>query len=74
MYKMIYTYKGYRGTVNEVNTENSIYHGRVINISKDVITFQAKSIDHLEEEFKISVDVYLDLCNENGDKPEKPIG
>jgi predicted HicB family RNase H-like nuclease len=45
-------------------------HGEVINI-KDVITFQAKSVDELAA-FKDSTDDYLEFCAERGEKPDKP--
>jgi predicted HicB family RNase H-like nuclease len=63
-------YKGYIGIV-EFDDEAEILHGEVINI-KDVITFQAKSVDELRTAFKDSIDDYLEFCAERGEKPDKP--
>ena len=45
--------------------EAKILHGEVVGIN-DVITFQAKDADTIEEEFKSSVDDYLAFCEEEG--------
>ena len=37
----------------------------------DIITFQGKSVDELEQAFKGSVDDYLNWSRECGEKPEK---
>src|SRR3990172_10721575 len=63
-------YKGYIGHV-EFDDEADIFHGEVIN-TRDVITFQGKSIAELKREFKTSVDVYLAFCEKQGKEPDKP--
>lgn len=63
-------YRGYTGTV-EFDSDARIFHGHVIDLN-DVITFQSQDATMLEEEFRISVDTYLELCEELGDEPEKP--
>lgn len=63
-------YKGYRGIVT-YDDDAKIFHGDVIDL-KDVITFQGKHVDELEQAFKDSVDDYLEWCAELGRKPEKP--
>lgn len=63
-------YKGYVGKV-EFDDEAKILHGEVIN-TRDVITFQARSVDELYIAFRDSVDDYLDFCAERGEEPEKP--
>lgn len=63
-------YKGYIGQV-ELDDEASIFHGRVIN-TRDVITFQGKTVSELRKEFRQSVDVYLAFCDERGEEPDKP--
>lgn len=63
-------YKGYLGMV-EFDDEAGILHGEVINI-RDVITFQAKSVEELQTAFKESVDDYLEFCAERGEEPDKP--
>ncbi len=63
-------YKGYIGVV-EYDDEAKILHGEVANI-RDVITFQAKSVDELEQAFRDSIDDYLAFCKEEGEEPDKP--
>ncbi|SDB55193.1 Predicted nuclease of the RNAse H fold, HicB family [Pseudobutyrivibrio sp. YE44] len=63
-------YKGYIGKV-EFDDEQHIFTGEVIN-TRTVITFQGSSVSELEEEFKNSVDDYLEWCKEDGVEPEKP--
>ena len=51
--------------------EFDIFHGEVIN-TRDVITFQGKSVAELRESFKDSVEEYLKFCAERGRTPNKP--
>lgn len=62
-------YKGYLGHV-EYDDEAKIFHGEVVGL-KDIITFQGKSVEELEEAFHDSIDDYLAWCKERGEKPEK---
>ena len=62
-------YKGYMGHV-EYDDEAKIFHGEVVGLN-DMITFQGRSVDALEQAFKDSVDDYLNWCKERGEKPEK---
>jgi predicted HicB family RNase H-like nuclease len=64
------TYKGYVGFV-EFDDEAEIFHGEVLN-TRDVITFQGKSIDDIKKSFHESVDVYLKYCKKKGREPNKP--
>ncbi|MCK4276527.1 MAG: type II toxin-antitoxin system HicB family antitoxin [Phycisphaerae bacterium] len=63
-------YKGYVGKV-EYDAEANILHGEVVGI-RDVVTFQAKSVEQVQQAFKDSVDDYLEFCKERGQKPDKP--
>ena len=63
-------YKGYNAVVTFDN-DLGVLHGEVID-TRDVITFQARSVDHLQEAFQDSVDDYLKLCQERGREPDKP--
>jgi predicted HicB family RNase H-like nuclease len=63
-------YKGYIGHV-EFDDEADIFHGEVIN-TRDVITFQGKTVDEIKEAFRDSVEDYLDYCAKLGQTPEKP--
>ena len=63
-------YKGYLAHT-EFDDEANIFHGQVIN-TRDVITFQGKSVDELRQAFKDSVKDYLAFCAERGEEPEQP--
>ena len=63
-------YKGYSGQISFDN-EARIFHGEVID-TRDIITFQGKSVDEIEMAFRESIDDYLEFCNERGEKPDKP--
>ena len=63
-------HKGYIGHV-EFDEEAEIFHGEVIN-TRDVITFQGKSIKELKKAFVDSVEDYLAFCKERGESPERP--
>ena len=63
-------YKGYTGRV-EFDPEAGLFHGEVID-TRDVITFQGKSVDELKSAFEDSVDDYLEFCSERGEEPDKP--
>lgn len=64
------TYKGYHGTV-ELDEEAGLLHGEVVDV-RDVITFQAQSVNELKQAFRDSIDDYLDFCRERGEEPNKP--
>ena len=66
----VLTYKGYIGEIT-FDTEAKLFYGRVIN-TRDTITFQSDDAKQLEQEFQISVDTYLEFCQELGESPEKP--
>ena len=63
-------YKGYLGQV-EFDDEAGTFHGEVIN-TRDVITFQGKSVAELKKAFQDSVDDYLAFCAARGEEPDKP--
>ncbi|MCI0381892.1 MAG: type II toxin-antitoxin system HicB family antitoxin [Chlamydiae bacterium] len=62
-------YKGYIGHV-EYDDEAKIFHGEVVGL-KDIITFQGKSVEELEQAFQDSIDDYLAWCRKRKEKPEK---
>ena len=64
-------YKGYSAKV-ELDEEAGVLHGEIIG-TRDVITFQADSVENVIAEFRASVDDYLDFCAERGEAPEKPL-
>src|SRR5688572_15898041 len=63
-------YKGYVAHV-ELDPDAGILHGEVLD-TRDVITFQAQSVEELKEAFRESVDDYLEFCAERGEEPDKP--
>lgn len=63
-------YQGYIGRV-EFDDEAGLFHGEVIN-TRDVITFEGTSVVEIQQEFRASVDVYLDFCAEQGRIPDNP--
>jgi len=63
-------YKGYLGTV-EYDAQAKIFHGDIIN-TRDVITFQGRTVREIERAFRGSIDDYIAWCKEDGVEPEKP--
>jgi predicted HicB family RNase H-like nuclease len=63
-------YKGYTGHV-EFDDESGIFHGEVLDL-RDVITFQGRSVEEIEQAFRDSIDDYLDFCQARGEEPDKP--
>lgn len=68
---MTMKYKGYTGSV-EYDSQDRIFHGTIQGITADIITFEGRSVDELEEDFRQAVDDYLNLCAEDGIEPQKP--
>lgn len=64
-------YKGYVGQV-EFDSDTGRFHGEVVNI-RDVITFQATTVDGLPKAFRESIDDYLEFCAARTEEPEKPL-
>ena len=63
-------HKGYTGYV-EYDDEAKLFHGEVVD-TKDVITFQGRSVDEIEKAFRESIEDYLDFCTQRNDKPDRP--
>ena len=63
-------YKGYLGEAVYDN-EMGMFSGRIVN-AKAIGTFYGKSVNELEEEFRKTIDYYLDLCKRKQIQPEKP--
>jgi predicted HicB family RNase H-like nuclease len=61
-------YKGYTGHV-EFDDEAGLFHGEVLDL-RDVITFQGKSVEELEQAFRDSIDDYLAFCKERDEEPD----
>jgi len=63
-------YKGYVGKI-EFDADAEIFHGEVMN-TRDVITFQGRSVTELKRAFKESINDYIEFCESRGEEPEKP--
>jgi len=63
-------YKGYAGIV-EYDAEGKIFTGEVMGL-RDVITFQGRTPEELEDSFHQSVDLYLEMCARDKIAPQKP--
>ena len=50
--------------------EIEMFMGRVMN-ARDIITFYGRSVDELKQEFKVSIDDYLQFCQEKDVEPAK---
>ncbi len=62
-------YKGYTG-VFEYDAKENILFGRVIDLDA-VITFCGSSIEEMHNEFKESVNTYLEICASKNITPKK---
>ncbi len=67
-------YKGYHGEFG-FDDEAGFFHGEVMG-TRDVITFQGRSLAELQAAFRDSIDEYLKFCAERGRPPDnaKPLG
>ena len=64
-------YKEYIGDNIEYDTEGKIFTGEVFGL-RTVLTFQGRTPDEVEKSFKESINLYLDMCKEDGISPERP--
>ncbi len=63
-------HKGYRGHV-EFDAQAGIFQGEILD-TRDVITFQGKTVNEIKRAFRDSVEDYLEFCAERGEEPDKP--
>lgn len=63
-------YKEYVAAV-EYDDEAGLFHGEVIN-TRDVITFQGRSVEALQKALADSIEDYLAFCAERKENPDKP--
>lgn len=72
MSNIIGSYKGYTGSL-EYDNRSDILWGKILFI-RDLVTFE--SLDgtpkSLKEQFELSVDEYLEDCQEEGETPDQP--
>lgn len=60
-------YKGYIGTVE---LDEEAFVGRVAGL-RDVITFEGRTADEVEQAFRDSIDDYLAFCAARGEDPDR---
>jgi predicted HicB family RNase H-like nuclease len=63
-------YKGYTARY-EFDQDEGVLHGHVDGID-DVVSFVSETVEGLEREFRTSVDIYLEVCAEEGREPNRP--
>jgi predicted HicB family RNase H-like nuclease len=64
------THEGYLATV-ELDEDAGLFHGEVVN-TRDVLTFQGRTLDELRAAFAETIADYIDWCRERGKEPERP--
>jgi predicted HicB family RNase H-like nuclease len=64
-------YRGYVGVI-EYDPDEEHFHGTIVNLAHDGITFAGRSVDELKAGLMESVEDYLAFCAERGEEPEKP--
>ena len=63
-------YNGYYGTV-EYSSEDHCLYGKLAFI-RDLVNYEATTVNQLEKAFKAAVDDYLLDCKQQGRKPNLP--
>jgi predicted HicB family RNase H-like nuclease len=61
---------GYIATI-ELDEDAGFFHGEVVN-TRDVLTFQGRTLDELRTAFAETVADYIEWCKERGKEPERP--
>ena len=64
-------HRGYIGSVTDVEDDGTLY-GRVVNLRSDHVDFQGRTGEEIREAFRESIEIYLEICKERGQDPEKP--
>jgi predicted HicB family RNase H-like nuclease len=67
--KDVITYKGFIGSVHFA-AEDKVFYGKIEGIN-DLITFEGKTVNQLEEGFKYMVDEHIKDCKKNNLPVEK---
>ena len=63
-------YKSYTGSV-EFSQEDGVFFGLILGI-RSLISYEGKTAEELLQDFKESVDFYIEDCKERNEKPEVP--
>ena len=64
------SYKHYNGTV-EYSREDSCLFGKVVGV-KSLLSYEGSSVQELEQDFRNTIEEYLQDCKERGIEPEQP--
>lgn len=64
------TLGGYVAVIS-LDEQAGLFHGEVVN-TRDVLTFQGRSLDELRLAFTDTLDDYAAWCAERGKTPERP--
>lgn len=68
---MKFEYKNYHAEC-EYDETADVYFGEVMLI-QDVVTFEGKTAAEAEKEFRESVDIYIEWCEQEGSLPNKSV-
>jgi predicted HicB family RNase H-like nuclease len=63
-------HEGYVATI-ELDEEAGLFHGEVIN-TRDVLTFQGRTLDELKVAFADTIADYIEWCQARGKEPQRP--
>ena len=63
-------YKGYYGNI-EYSKDDKCLYGKVLGMTKDLISYEGNTVEELESDFKNAIESYLEGCSELGIKPRK---
>jgi predicted HicB family RNase H-like nuclease len=64
------THDGYVARV-ELDDQAGLFHGEVVN-TRDVLTFQGRTLDQLKAAFADTIADYVEWCRERGKEPQRP--
>jgi predicted HicB family RNase H-like nuclease len=65
-----FSYKGYCGSI-EFSLDDGCLFGQILFV-RDLVTYEAEKIVELKQAFEDAVDFYLDKCERENLKPDKP--
>ncbi len=68
--KDMMNYKGYYGSVH-YNDDDQVFHGKLEFVCA-LVNYEGENVRGLKKSFMEAVDDYLNLCEEEGTKLEKP--
>ena len=54
-------YKGYTGSIDYSEEDNCLY-GKVLGMSKNMITYEGQDVNELRKDFEGAIDDYLIVC------------